>query len=83
VTPTPEQRATRLFPEGTIDHAVQRERVTRAIRAAENAAYDRAANVVRDMMAAHVYDLAPRPNAAAYEARIRKLKTRAPRRRSK
>lgn len=69
---TPEQRiertVKRLWPEGTIDHAINRERVARALRAERNAALEEAALVVD-----------PERRGFSLAEAIRSLKSRAPR----
>lgn len=77
---TPEQRATalceRLGDRGLYEH---RDQIARAIRAGENEALDGAGNVIRDRWAAFMLGACARPTSSTYEALVRALKTRAPR----
>lgn len=78
---SPEQRAAKLYPEGTIDHAIMRGRVARAIRAAENAALERAACLVESEAIGRYGE--DRDKILRRAEEIRALKSRAPRARRK
>jgi hypothetical protein len=88
VTPTPEQRADRGAAAVGAVTPEQRTHFAAAIRAAENAAYERAAGAIKKHRASVPLEngawvqMGEGPIDAAIQT-IRKLKTRKPRRRAK